>query len=76
MRDTCPLKPTLHANTDVMQTMPVVLNSGLRVKVNPKICAITIATIIFLNKFKNVLQKGPETEKSLAYRQGLNPQLS
>ena len=28
-------RPTLHADTDVMQTMPVVLNSDLSVKAKP-----------------------------------------
>jgi len=54
-----------------MQTMPVVLNSGLSVKAkkqNPKICAITVQQ----NKFKKtkqnktVLQKVQKLKKSLA----------
>jgi len=50
-----------------MQTIPVVLNSGLSVKVK--------SLPSQYNK-KNMLQKGPETEKkSFAYRVGLNPQL-
>ena len=51
-----PARPTLHAIADVMQTMPVVLNSGL--SVNPKYMPSQY------NKIKkNMLQKGPETEK-------------
>ena len=53
----------------VMQTMPVVLNSGLSVKAKyvPSQCNKIIN--------KNVLKKGSETKK-VWLKQGLNPQLS
>jgi len=50
-----------------MQMIPVVLNSGLSVKTKPQKYVPSQCNIK-----KNVLQKGPETEKKF----GLNPQLS
>jgi len=48
------------AYTDLMQIMPVMLNSGLSVKAKPQnMCHHSTIN----KKIKNMLQKGPETEK-------------
>ena len=49
--------PTLYANTGVMQTMPVVLNSGLSVKAK---------ALNYVPQKVQVLQKGLETKRKMA----------
>ena len=57
-------RPILHANTDVMQTMPVVLNSAW-----PKCQSKTpkyVTSKYNKQNNKTMLKKGPETEKKFA----------
>ena len=62
MRDPCPFaKPNLHANIDVMQAMPVVLNSGLSVKATAQnMCHHSTTKKTSFKKFQKL-------KKSLAY---------